>query len=717
MDGRMGKPLFLYRHILSMADNKKDSFRAFLKRLLPGKNTEVPLEKEPTNPVPVPVPIPLQANKTRKKKISTAEKAQNAAEKEKEKQEKKAKKDAEKAALAIVKKAEMEAKKTMKQREKEAKKTMKQREKEAKAKPVSSHDSEGKAELAQAEADLKDLMEQLERAKRLAAMKMKEYEAIKNNMPYESENESAATVSNTYAKIKRAKTKTQKKSLEVVREEASKDVTPLDPTTEDKVKQFQEKRAAKTLKKFFKKTEIKRKTLFLNTLCSDAGQCLAFGRETDNIRKFFNNYKFDYLDTSQIKMIGDPSDNGFVNELPYEREGYKTYCILKSSRKPTADNLFYEGFIGIYINKINKLYPCFLETYNLCFYSKDGVYNKLKEKKPVTQAELNDGLIVLKRALNKKGEMDYEKILDSKTVDISCQYPTRMCILIQHLNNVKSLQSYLTSGKTDFDFICVHLVNYLYQLYCPLAMLYETFTHYDFHTKNVVIYKVSENENSYIRMVYVYPNKQTVEFNTFGIAKILDYGRSYFNDKAAGVNSQTLMKVIADAKQTPNCVPSGRNMGYTYLDKEMVKGSQHYITGANKNSTHDLRLANIVHTNINYNLVGSRDRTGKVTLMKKEVEPIKNILTSVYNNYKDVYAVKKGGVDHGYGAPEFLKHEYEKTKKVRNVRDMHVALKQLILGEPYFAEKMNTLFAGKKKMGTMRIYVDGSKPTEYVAEP
>ena len=107
------------------------------------------------------------------------------------------------------------------------------------------------------------------------------------------------------------------------------------------VKAFTKKRARKTIGTFMKKTEYKRKSMFLQAICSDSGVCIAFGKERKKILDFFNGFsKFDYL--KSVKAIGGVSENGFIKELEYEREGYKAHAILKSSRKKSADNLMYE---------------------------------------------------------------------------------------------------------------------------------------------------------------------------------------------------------------------------------------------------------------------------------------------------------------------------------------------------------------------------------------
>ena len=115
-------------------------------------------------------------------------------------------------------------------------------------------------------------------------------------------------------------------------------------------------------------TRIKYK--LIKTACDgvDSRLCLAFGTFSQEIKSYFagfNNFKY----ATAVNLIGkDSGNNGFVNEIVYEREGfnadtYKSYAILKSSRltlQNAPDNLMYEYRVGQYINKFNRIYPCFL---------------------------------------------------------------------------------------------------------------------------------------------------------------------------------------------------------------------------------------------------------------------------------------------------------------------------------------------------------------------
>jgi hypothetical protein len=123
----------------------------------------------------------------------------------------------------------------------------------------------------------------------------------------------------------------------------------------------------------------KRTVKYLNTMCSDSGECLAFGRERFEIKKVFD----DFIDFRHLKIvheIGQVSSSGFVLNLQYETMKYNANALLKSSRKTTSDNLFYEYLAGVlFINRVNEIFPCFTETYHLFRHNSTDTRKKIKD--------------------------------------------------------------------------------------------------------------------------------------------------------------------------------------------------------------------------------------------------------------------------------------------------------------------------------------------------
>lgn len=120
------------------------------------------------------------------------------------------------------------------------------------------------------------------------------------------------------------------------------------------------------IKAFLEKPLSAKIRTFLDRICPNSGECVAFGIDTEKIRKYFNNYDLSLVDKSEeIDILGGDSANGFILEIPLVKDGYKVYAVLKNSRNADADNLFYEGLVGLYINKKNYIFPCFVETYGM----------------------------------------------------------------------------------------------------------------------------------------------------------------------------------------------------------------------------------------------------------------------------------------------------------------------------------------------------------------
>jgi len=460
--------------------------------------------------------------------------------------------------------------------------------------------------------------------------------------------------------------------------------------------QSRTRKAAIKIQRFFKRTETPRKIAFLKAVCSDSGECVMFGKEIQKIKRVFNDFKLEHTDSLKIRRIGAISNNGFVVELPFTRGDYMAYGVLKSSASPDADNLFYEAFVGIYINKLMAYFPCFIETYASYFYKDKKIYGKLKEGGSVNKDEFVAGLIENK-------PLSYNTFLKQSLLKKSCDESQYFSLLTQHIKGATSIQDQMVSLRSDKDFFTVHLITYLFQVYCPLSKLANSFTHYDLHMGNVLIYTPSEcnhgktisysASDKYIRMIYHYADGTDVEFNTFGIAKIIDYGRCYVDDAPAKVSSNKFYNELCEVDEW-----CGSECGYATLENSAY-GSFHYICSQKRNMSHDLRLVNQIWK------VPAKYSGENCT-------PFRQVMATVV--YKDKYALDNGEPDHGYETPEVSKHTFLKTgDMIKNVGDMHSALKNLIKKEPYFALENEKIFQGKTKMGEMHIWVDSSKKMEY----
>jgi hypothetical protein len=109
------------------------------------------------------------------------------------------------------------------------------------------------------------------------------------------------------------------------------------------------------------------------------------------------------------------------------------------------------------------------------------------------------------------------------------------------------------------------LLSILFQVYCPLALLKDHFTHYDLHPDNILLY--SAKDNHYFLCHYHLPDSNDViSFRTKFIAKIIDYGKCFFNDTETGTNSKKIQEALCEIKQCdPDC---GKNFGFHILNNK-----------------------------------------------------------------------------------------------------------------------------------------------------
>ena len=288
---------------------------------------------------------------------------------------------------------------------------------------------------------------------------------------------------------------------------------------------------------------------FLRNICSDSGVCIAFGTESDKIKKFFNHFtKFDYA--IRRRRIGIPSNNGFIYEIEYRHQNYVAHAILKSSIRINSDNLMYEYKVGQTVNRFNKHFPCFVETYGVYKYNSDAEWRTAQ-----------DGINVnkLQNILTQYPTTDYKE---------SCIHSKHLCILIQHIKDAPTLHTRtVLQGFREKD-----LLYCLYQIYYTLSMLSNEYTHYDLHSNNVLLYKPVDGK--YIQYHYHLPDGTVVSFKSRYIVKIIDYGRSYVD------GSMEDYKQICRIKECkPKC---GVEKGFFY--------KAHYINSSLLSKSHDLRL-------------------------------------------------------------------------------------------------------------------------------
>lgn len=420
-------------------------------------------------------------------------------------------------------------------------------------------------------------------------------------------------------------------------------------------------------------TLVKRSKKHLQFICSDSGVCIAFGRNINEITQFFKGFTDFTYALSPIKQIGVVSENGFVKEIAYQKEGYNAHAILKSSKTKKSDNLVYEYLVGIkYVNRIMKRFPCFLETYGLYYYPSPAEWTIMSGIGPVHSSNLKKLLL--------QTTVDYSK---------SCRESKYAAILIQHLKNVKTMHEY-TSGNVFNKFMKRDMLYVLFVIYHTLASISKDFTHYDLHDSNVLVY---EPENGKC-IKYHYHHKDGTETTFYSpyIPKIIDYGRSFFDN--GNLNSKKIYdKICLENDCKPNC---GQRSGFGWLDPK----SSFTISSSKKNESHDLRLLKTIATNMELVQMLS---TGPVPIETTFIETNK-VLRKV------VYGVSiRDPNEKMYGTKENLKI----TKpKIYNVTGAYLELKEVIHKQGVIAENDMNYYRPEDLIGTLHIY-DDETPMKY----
>ena len=473
-----------------------------------------------------------------------------------------------------------------------------------------------------------------------------------------------------FCRLKTNKLRKNKQDLLQLRRISSEETQKEKPKTKRKLKlskktieerKMNEKKneKAKIIQRFMNKTKHRRKAIFLRAVCLDSGVCLAFGTYDNEIKKHFGGFaNFEYA-TAPIKRIGTPSANGFINEIQYDHRGYKAYAVLKSSVRPGADNLMYEYMVGQYVNKLNKRFPCFVETYGYYIYDNTmkvnakGVWSFLKDSKITANMDtIKKGLILQKTT-------DYAK---------ACKQSKFLAILIQHLNGIIAIKDRMHSP----NFVAYELTNVLFQIYMPLSILGNSFTHYDLHHENVNLYE--PEKDSYIHFHYHMSGGQEYSFKSKYIAKIIDYGRSYFKDEEAGIDSK---KIYGELCIEPRCKPScGYDRGFGWMKDHRNNPNTYWISSQKRNMSHDLRLLNEVKSDIKGNRTDQYLSNG----LKSVLQILK------YNKH--------------YGTPEMTQGF---PNSIQNVNDAALALGNIISYQPNI-DMNDDVYRGKKKLGDLHIY-------------
>jgi len=448
------------------------------------------------------------------------------------------------------------------------------------------------------------------------------------------------------------------------------------------------KQKAEAIHKFMKQTKTKRRAEFLKAVCDDSGVCIALGTNREKIVDFFDGFvNFENV-KPPIQAIGKPSANGFVKSITYEKNGYISEAVLKSSVKTSADNLAYEYLVGLFLNKKCKQYPCFLETYGIFYYKTQEQWTHAMETNTITTNVLKDSLE------QQHNELDYKRMCNSSKYG---------AILIQHLSKVRTIGDFImkASRSVSVNFYITELLPILYQIYFPLSQMSKEFTHYDLHEDNVLLYEPVSGK--YIQYHYHQKDGTVVEFKSPYIAKIIDYGRSYFqSDK---MDSFDVLKKLCKEPDCDGQNKCGESYGFKYMNTASKLRDSYYICSAIYNPSHDLRLINII---------GKRMKELNIKLTKNpQHEEIHSMLEYMFENtvYGDGLTVAQKKQYYLYGTKAQPKSGItSKSTKINNVNDAEVMLRDGIAFSATWNDYSHSLMG---KLGDIHVYSDGT-PMKFI---
>lgn len=414
--------------------------------------------------------------------------------------------------------------------------------------------------------------------------------------------------------------------------------------------------------------------LLLEDKCKNANVCLSLGRYNYTIKKFFNNFiDFSYID--KIKLINKKGKSGFTNIIQYKKNNYTIDVILKSSINATQ-NLGYEYFVGKFINKYIKNFSCFIETYDLFKYDNLNTWEKMKNTTIIKS--------VLKKNITPLHNVTIYNI------NLTCEDPKLLINMVQYVNNSIDLKTLI---QHDPLFVAHDLIYILYQVYLPLFYMKKFFTHYDLHPGNLLISQPIRD--TYIQYIYYLPNNKIIKFKSKYIAKIIDYGLSYFNDTSQCINSNVIYNSLCYfpqcGKEENKC---GNNVGYKFLNSENNPYIKFNIIPTTKNESSDLKLISMLKQN--------------EFLHKNKNLYIKHFpwMVEIYNMLDTViYGAGLTDQNKPHGTIENLQND---NINIHNVSDAKERIEK-ILDIYYFQFINNNYYHNIKKCGDLHIYTDGRK--------
>jgi hypothetical protein len=248
-----------------------------------------------------------------------------------------------------------------------------------------------------------------------------------------------------------------------------------------------------------------------------------------------------------ITQISNPSLNGSTYNITYEDIAGLQWIdlVLKVSNSQQSDNTYYEYYVGNCINEFKKLFPNFVHTF--CYVKIDSGLNALLRASP----SYND-------YDNFTANTDFKVYKDNELINIDnikigCTDNAISGLLIQSCGKIDSYDFF-----TDMNILSninKHFFDIQIQVYSMLVALGDSFTHYDLHGNNVMIY----NLGAPIQIIYYIGNTQPVDqrekiiIHTQYMPILIDYGRAHVKCLKKGILSKFFFDVACD---TIECNPT-----------------------------------------------------------------------------------------------------------------------------------------------------------------
>ena len=266
----------------------------------------------------------------------------------------------------------------------------------------------------------------------------------------------------------------------------------------------------------------------LKAACGDSNLCMVLGTQDESMSRFTDGFQnLHYL--AECTPIGTASVNGFAFAMTFLRKGYTTHAVLKSSRSALSDNLMYEYRVGLFLNTKLRQLPNFVATHAAFTYASEEAWKGMaaahEQRSPVPADRCRSALRAAKFDM-----------------DLGCRMGTRVAVLVQNIHDPISLFELLRDQSARATLSLVgNILPVLFQVYFALHALRDEFTHYDLHTENVLLYEPSRERH--VEFEYRFGGgAEPLQFRSRYIAKIVDYGRSYFQDRSTGESSRQVQE-------------------------------------------------------------------------------------------------------------------------------------------------------------------------------